>query len=83
MIKISYHFYYILIWGQKMYLFFEKSAYHKKYLFAALLQQKPWSADQLEQLVTSIMGAAGGVAQPQRSAQVVCGGTNGGVCAGD
>ena len=29
------------------------------------------SADQLEQLVTSIMGAAGGVAQPQRSAHAV------------
>ena len=41
MVKISHYFYYILIWGQKMYLFFEKSAYHKKYLFAALLQQKP------------------------------------------
>ena len=31
----------VLIWGQKMYLFFEKSAYYKKYLFAAVLQQKP------------------------------------------
>ena len=28
-----------------MYLFFGKSTYHKKYLFPAIFQQKPWKSD--------------------------------------